>query len=116
MRYARVMYEGKVQNAGDRDGQLILDDASLVPHEAVTWLPPLSPTPQPRTIIALGLNYADHVKELAFKTPPTEPLIFLKGERPHDEDGPAGILNTLKAGDIHDVLAYLTSLQDTGAP
>jgi 5-oxopent-3-ene-1,2,5-tricarboxylate decarboxylase/2-hydroxyhepta-2,4-diene-1,7-dioate isomerase len=81
MRYARVMYEGKVQNAGDRDGQLILDDASLVPHEAVTWLPPLSPTPQPRTIIALGLNYADHVKELAFKTPPTEPLIFLKGER-----------------------------------
>ena len=42
--------------------------------------------------------------------------IFLKGERPHDEDGPTGILNTLKAQDIRDVLAYLTSLQDTGAP
>ena len=34
-----------------------------------TWLPPLSPTPQPRTILALGLNYADHAKELEFKAP-----------------------------------------------
>jgi 5-oxopent-3-ene-1,2,5-tricarboxylate decarboxylase/2-hydroxyhepta-2,4-diene-1,7-dioate isomerase len=42
-------------------------------HEVV-WLPPVSP----RTVFALGLNYADHAKELAF-TPPSEPLVFLKG-------------------------------------
>jgi 2-keto-4-pentenoate hydratase/2-oxohepta-3-ene-1,7-dioic acid hydratase in catechol pathway len=34
---------------------------------------------RPRTILALGLNYADHAKELAFKAP-DEPLVFLKGE------------------------------------
>jgi cytochrome c553 len=37
---------------------------------------------------------------------------YLKGERPHDEDGPTGILNTLKEKDIQDILAYLTSIQD----
>ena len=30
------------------------------------------------TVLALGLNYADHAKELAFK-PPEEPLAFAKG-------------------------------------
>ncbi len=30
-----------------------------------------------KTVFCLGLNYADHAKELAFK-PPTEPLVFLK--------------------------------------
>jgi 5-oxopent-3-ene-1,2,5-tricarboxylate decarboxylase/2-hydroxyhepta-2,4-diene-1,7-dioate isomerase len=35
--------------------------------------------PQARTILALGLNYADHAKELAFKAP-EEPLVFVKGE------------------------------------
>jgi 5-oxopent-3-ene-1,2,5-tricarboxylate decarboxylase/2-hydroxyhepta-2,4-diene-1,7-dioate isomerase len=46
---------------------------------AVRWLPPLAPVPRARTVFALGLNYADHAKELAFK-PPEEPLAFLKGE------------------------------------
>lgn len=32
----------------------------------------------PATIFALGLNYADHAKELAFKAP-DKPLVFLKG-------------------------------------
>lgn len=43
---------------------------------------------------------------------------FIKGERPHDEEGPGGILNTLKEQDIQDILAYLTSIQDTsgGSP
>ena len=53
--------------------------AGSLPFDAVTWLPPLAPTPQPRTILALGLNYADHAKELEFKAP-EEPLVFLKGE------------------------------------
>jgi cytochrome c553 len=38
---------------------------------------------------------------------------FLKGERPHDEEGPTGVLNTLKEKDIQDILAYLTSIQDS---
>ncbi len=38
---------------------------------------------------------------------------YLKGERPHDEDGPKGILNTLQEKDIQDILAYLTSIQDS---
>ncbi len=79
MKYARIIYEGLAQNAVERDGQLILDDARRVPFDAVTWLPPLAPTRQPRTILALGLNYADHAKELEFKAP-EEPLVFLKGE------------------------------------
>ncbi len=53
--------------------------AAAVSFDAVTWLPPLEPVPRPRTILALGLNYADHAKELAFKAP-EEPLVFLKGE------------------------------------
>jgi len=38
---------------------------------------------------------------------------YVKGERPHDEDGPQGILNALKEKDIQDILAYLTSIQDS---
>jgi 5-oxopent-3-ene-1,2,5-tricarboxylate decarboxylase/2-hydroxyhepta-2,4-diene-1,7-dioate isomerase len=45
---------------------------------AVIWLPPI----EVGTILALGLNYADHVKELAKEltvTSKDEPLVFLKG-------------------------------------
>jgi 5-oxopent-3-ene-1,2,5-tricarboxylate decarboxylase/2-hydroxyhepta-2,4-diene-1,7-dioate isomerase len=45
-----------------------------VDEDAVVWLPPF----RPRTIIALGLNYADHARELAFNAQ-EEPLVFLKG-------------------------------------
>ncbi|KAB2843565.1 MAG: c-type cytochrome [Burkholderiales bacterium] len=37
---------------------------------------------------------------------------YRKGERPHDEKGVTGVLNTLKDQDIQDVLAYLTSIQN----
>jgi cytochrome c553 len=40
--------------------------------------------------------------------------LYLKGDRPHDEEGIGGALNALKAQDIQDILAYLTSIQDTG--
>ena len=79
MKYARVTHNGQTLNAAERDGQLLLDTAELLAFDAVTWLPPLAPVPQPRTIFALGLNYADHAKELEFKAP-EEPLVFLKGE------------------------------------
>jgi len=46
----------------------------VLAEEAVVWLPPVVPN----TIFALGLNYADHARELDFK-PPEQPLVFLKG-------------------------------------
>ena len=79
MKTARVIYQGQTLSAIESDGQLLLANGQRVGFEAVTWLPPLAPTPRPRTILALGLNYADHAKELAFKAP-EEPLVFIKGE------------------------------------
>ena len=79
MKHARVVWQGITHKAHERDGRLLLDSGELVGFEDVTWLPPLEPTTRPRNILALGLNYADHAKELAFK-PPDEPLVFLKGE------------------------------------
>ncbi len=38
---------------------------------------------------------------------------YVKGERPHDEDDSRGILATLKESDLQDILAYLTTLQET---
>jgi 5-oxopent-3-ene-1,2,5-tricarboxylate decarboxylase/2-hydroxyhepta-2,4-diene-1,7-dioate isomerase len=80
MKRARVIHQGVLHNATERDGQLLLEDGQRVWQDQVTWLPPLAPLERPRTILALGLNYADHAKELAFKAP-DEPLVFLKGER-----------------------------------
>jgi 5-oxopent-3-ene-1,2,5-tricarboxylate decarboxylase / 2-hydroxyhepta-2,4-diene-1,7-dioate isomerase len=79
MKHARVAYAGALHDAVERDGKLLLADGRLVAQEAVLWLPPLAPVSRPRTILALGLNYADHAKELEFKAP-EEPLVFLKGE------------------------------------
>lgn len=79
MKHARVAYAGALHNAVETDGQLLLADGRLVAQDAVVWLPPLLPAAQARTILALGLNYADHAKELEFKAP-DEPLVFAKGE------------------------------------
>lgn len=79
MKHARVTFEGAEHEATERDGRLLLADGRAVGFDEVMWLPPLAPTPRPRTILALGLNYADHAKELAFKAP-EEPLVFVKGE------------------------------------
>jgi 5-oxopent-3-ene-1,2,5-tricarboxylate decarboxylase/2-hydroxyhepta-2,4-diene-1,7-dioate isomerase len=74
-----VAWAGAVHDALERDGQLLLADGRQVSFNDVVWLPPLKPVPQARTILALGLNYADHAKELEFKAP-DEPLVFIKGE------------------------------------
>ena len=87
MKRARVAYAGALHSAVERDGALLLDDGRVVAQDAVVWLPPLAPQYQsmalpmarPRTILALGLNYPDHARELAFKAP-AEPLVFVKGE------------------------------------
>ena len=83
MKHARIAWAGAVQQATESDGQLLITQGPhkgrRVDFDDVVWLPPLDPVPQARTVIALGLNYADHAKELAFKAP-EEPLAFMKGE------------------------------------
>ena len=37
---------------------------------------------------------------------------YVKGGRPHDEEGIGGLLNALKEEDMQDILAYITSLQE----
>jgi 5-oxopent-3-ene-1,2,5-tricarboxylate decarboxylase / 2-hydroxyhepta-2,4-diene-1,7-dioate isomerase len=82
MMRARVAYAGAIHDAApvapidhaSGRGKLRLADGRVVTEEQVVWLPPF----EPGTVIALGLNYADHAKELAFK-PQQEPLVFLKG-------------------------------------
>ena len=85
MKHARIAWAGALHDAVEADGRLDLLTPAFkgrrVGFDEVVWLPPLAPMPahRPRTILALGLNYADHAKELAFKAP-EEPLAFLKGE------------------------------------
>jgi 5-oxopent-3-ene-1,2,5-tricarboxylate decarboxylase/2-hydroxyhepta-2,4-diene-1,7-dioate isomerase len=75
---ARIAWAGAIHTAvADGDG-LRLANGTQLAEDDVVWLPPV----QPGTIIALGINYADHRKELAQEltlTAKDEPLAFLKG-------------------------------------
>ena len=83
MKRARIAWAGAVHDAIEADGQLELLTPAFkgrrVTFDEVVWLPPLAPVDRARTVLALGLNYADHAKELDFKAP-EEPLAFVKGE------------------------------------
>ena len=76
MKRARVAWAGAIHEAcpAESAGMLRLADGRIVAEDAVVWLPPF----EAGTIVALGLNYADHAKELAFNAQ-EEPLVFLKG-------------------------------------
>jgi 5-oxopent-3-ene-1,2,5-tricarboxylate decarboxylase/2-hydroxyhepta-2,4-diene-1,7-dioate isomerase len=75
MRRARVAYAGAIHEATPAGAEAIrLADGRVVGEADVVWLPPF----EPGTVIALGLNYADHAKELSFQAQ-EEPLVFLKG-------------------------------------
>jgi 5-oxopent-3-ene-1,2,5-tricarboxylate decarboxylase / 2-hydroxyhepta-2,4-diene-1,7-dioate isomerase len=74
MKRARVAYSGAIHSAIPHGTGLALEDGRRVQETDVIWLPPF----EAGTIIALGLNYADHAKELAFNAQ-EEPLVFLKG-------------------------------------
>ena len=76
-RIARVAWAGAVHEARPHAWGLVLADGTVLDETDVTWLPPF----EAGTVIALGLNYADHVKELAREltvTAKDEPLVFLK--------------------------------------
>lgn len=75
MKHGRIFFNGNiVQVTPSADGRVRLPDGRLLAEPDCHWLPPL----QAGTVFALGLNYADHAAELAFKAPET-PLVFLKG-------------------------------------
>jgi 5-oxopent-3-ene-1,2,5-tricarboxylate decarboxylase/2-hydroxyhepta-2,4-diene-1,7-dioate isomerase len=77
MKTARVAHAGAVHTATPHPQGLQLADGRVLAEHEVVWLPPV----EPGTIIALGLNYADHVKELARELTVTsrdEPLVFFK--------------------------------------
>jgi 5-oxopent-3-ene-1,2,5-tricarboxylate decarboxylase/2-hydroxyhepta-2,4-diene-1,7-dioate isomerase len=77
MKRAKVAYGGAVHDAYEHSAGLKLADGRVVAEDAVVWLAPF----EVGTIIALGLNYADHVKELSKEltvTAQDEPLAFLK--------------------------------------
>jgi 5-oxopent-3-ene-1,2,5-tricarboxylate decarboxylase/2-hydroxyhepta-2,4-diene-1,7-dioate isomerase len=77
MKRARVAYGGAVHDATEHPAGLRLADGRVLAENAVAWLPPF----EVGTVIALGLNYADHVKELSKEltvTSKDEPLAFLK--------------------------------------
>ncbi len=68
MKRARVAYAGararrRARTAGRRADGVRLADGRVLAEDEVVWLPPF----EAGTIIALGLNYADHAKELALQ-------------------------------------------------
>ncbi|KVD46820.1 2-hydroxyhepta-2,4-diene-1,7-dioate isomerase [Burkholderia sp. ABCPW 11] len=74
MMRGRVAYAGAIHEAYPQDGSVRLADGRICREDEVVWLAPIDVG----TIFALGLNYADHAKELQF-TKQDEPLVFLKG-------------------------------------
>ncbi|MDQ1207722.1 5-oxopent-3-ene-1,2,5-tricarboxylate decarboxylase/2-hydroxyhepta-2,4-diene-1,7-dioate isomerase [Acinetobacter baylyi] len=73
MKTAKISFQGQVHNVTVNDDlSVTLPTGQVLAERDVTWLPPAN-----GTMFALGLNYADHARELAFE-PPKEPLIFIK--------------------------------------
>lgn len=78
MRRARILHGGRpqwVEVAADGDS-LILANGEVLPTSGATWLAPVLPG---ASVFALGLNYADHNRELGFTAKQATPLVFLKG-------------------------------------
>ncbi|HKD46822.1 MAG TPA: fumarylacetoacetate hydrolase family protein [Rhizomicrobium sp.] len=95
MKRARIAYRGAVVWAqlNESGTALRLPSGEVVSPEEVQWLAPVTPG---ATIFALGLNYADHRKELGFYSQ-DPPLIFLKG--PNSLVGHLG--ETIRPADAH---------------
>ncbi|WP_286787949.1 MULTISPECIES: fumarylacetoacetate hydrolase family protein [unclassified Pseudomonas] len=73
MKHARIRYQGEIHTVTvDDDHAVRLPSGERLLEDQVEWLPPAT-----GSMFALGLNYADHAAELAFKAP-TEPLAFIK--------------------------------------
>lgn len=75
-----VRWQGRVHEVRPYPDGVQLLGGQVLREGEFDWLPALPPLQGRRTrsCFALGLNYADHARELDFK-PPSEPLLFLKG-------------------------------------
>jgi 5-oxopent-3-ene-1,2,5-tricarboxylate decarboxylase/2-hydroxyhepta-2,4-diene-1,7-dioate isomerase len=77
MRTARVAFGGAIHHATEHAQGVQLADGRVLSEDQPVWLPPF----EVGTIIALGINYADHAKELSKELTigaKDEPLAFLK--------------------------------------
>ncbi|NIF80816.1 2-hydroxyhepta-2,4-diene-1,7-dioate isomerase [Paraburkholderia sp. Cy-641] len=74
MMRGRVAYAGAIHEAYPHEHGVRLADGRVRREDEVVWLAPI----EVGTIFALGLNYAEHAKELQFGKQ-EEPLVFLKG-------------------------------------
>ncbi|MCX2728603.1 fumarylacetoacetate hydrolase family protein [Thermomicrobium sp. 4228-Ro] len=73
MRTARFIAEGRLHIGTVHESCLVDEAGRCYPFEAVTWLPPV----EPRKIIGVVLNYAEHAQELGMEVP-TAPVLFFK--------------------------------------
>ena len=78
MKRARIYHRGRdIWGAVSDDGtKITLPGGQLVDAATAQWLPPVTPG---AAVYALGLNFADHNKELGFAPKLDNPLIFMKG-------------------------------------
>jgi 5-oxopent-3-ene-1,2,5-tricarboxylate decarboxylase/2-hydroxyhepta-2,4-diene-1,7-dioate isomerase len=74
MMRGRVAYAGAIHEAYPHPQGVLLADGRVCREDQIVWLAPI----EVGTIFALGLNYAEHAKELQFNKQ-EEPLVFLKG-------------------------------------
>lgn len=74
MMRGRVAYAGAIHEAYPHAQGVQLADGRVCREDQVVWLAPV----EVGTVFALGLNYAEHAKELQFSNQ-EEPLVFLKG-------------------------------------
>ncbi|MDR7392686.1 MAG: fumarylacetoacetate hydrolase family protein [Armatimonadota bacterium] len=73
MRLARVLRDGRAEEARVEGEEVVLASGRRVPVYEAEWLPPTQPT----KVICVGFNYRDHAHELEVELP-KEPLFFLK--------------------------------------
>ena len=78
MKRARIAYRGRETwvEVVDDDRRLRLPGGVEIAAADAHWLPPVVPG---ASVYALGLNYADHNRELGFAPKLETPLIFMKG-------------------------------------
>ncbi len=109
MKRARIAYGGRTLWAEvvDDDALLLPGGESIKTADAI-WLPPVTPG---ATIFALGLNYADHNKELGFQSK-EPPLVFLKG--PNTLSGHNGV--TLPPSDANQMHPECELVAVIGSP
>lgn len=78
MKRARIAHRGRELwvEVSDDGRSVRLPGGGSLPSDDIHWLPPVLPG---AAIYALGLNFADHNRELGFAPKLETPLIFMKG-------------------------------------